>query len=368
MVAALVDAVRTRLRGGDLSVETLIPKIESTVSSEGYGRFSIGPLEGGFGVTLGNALRRVLLSSLNGAAVTSVKIEEVQHEFSSIPHVKEDTTEFLLNVKQLRIRSFSDRPGKLTLEARGEGIVTAADIKAPADFEIVNPELHLATLDSPEATLTVELNVERGKGYIPAGQREGQPIGMIPVDAIFTPIRKASYAIEKTRIGQVTTFERLNMEIWTDGTITPIEALSESARILVNHFALIGELGKAAPRIERQALVPTAIPSKVYDIPIEDLDLSVRAYNCLKRSGITKVGQVLEMTEEDLLAVRNFGRKSLEELRERLISRGFMTSSGEVAGAGEMGSALISRDEDEGEDEEDYDSDYEYDEEEEEEV
>ncbi|MDO8673512.1 MAG: DNA-directed RNA polymerase subunit alpha [Dehalococcoidia bacterium] len=348
-------------------MESLIPKIEATVSTEGYGRFSVSPLEGGFGVTLGNALRRVLLSSLYGAAVTSVKIEEVQHEFSSIPHVKEDTTEFLLNVKQLRIRSFSDRPGKLTLEARGEGMVTAADIKAPADFEIVNPELHLATLDSSDATLTVELNVERGRGYIPAGQREGQPIGVIPVDAIFTPIRKASYAIEKIRIGQVTTFERLNMEIWTDATISPIEALSESARILVNHFALVGELVKALPPKERLALIPTAIPSKVYDVPIEDLDLSVRAYNCLKRSGITKVGQVLEMSEEDLLAVRNFGRKSLEELRERLITRGVMTSTGEIAGPGEMGSALVSRREhDDGEDAEDLESDYDFEEEEEE--
>ncbi|MBI2863445.1 MAG: DNA-directed RNA polymerase subunit alpha [Chloroflexi bacterium] len=364
MATAFDDAVSTRLRGGDLSVETLIPKIESTVSAEGYGRFSIGPLESGFGVTLGNALRRVLLSSLSGAAVTSVKIEEVQHEFSSIPHVKEDTTEFLLNVKQLRIRSFSDRPGKLSIEARGEGSVTAADIKAPADFEVVNPELHLATLDSPEASLTVELSVERGKSYIPASQRDGQPIGMIPVDAIFTPIRKASYSVEKMRIGQVTTFERLNIEIWTDGTITPVEALSESARILVNHFAMVGELGKATPRVERQALVPTAIPSKVYDVPIEDLDLSVRAYNCLKRSGISKVGQVLEMSEEDLLSVRNFGRKSLEELRERLVSRGFMSATGEVPGGGEIGSALVAH-EDEDEDEE-FESEYDYDEEEEE--
>lgn len=367
MLTAFFDAAKTCLRGGDLSVETLIPKIESTVSLEGYGRFSIGPLESGFAVTLGNALRRVLLSSLSGAAVTSIKIEEVQHEFSSIPHVKEDTTEFLLNVKQLRIRSFSDRPGKLTLETRGEGQVTAADIKAPADFEIVNPELHLATLDSPEAMLTVEFSVERGRGYIPAGQRDGQPIGMIPVDAIFTPIRKVSYAVEHTRIGQVTTFERLNIEIWTDGTISPVEALSESARILVSHFSLIGELGKIAPRTERQALVPTSIPSKVYDVPIEDLDLSVRAYNCLKRSGVTKVGQVLEMSEEDLLAVRNFGRKSLEELRERLVTRGFMTLSGEVPVGAEIGSPFISAEQEEEEEEEEYESDYENDEEEEEE-
>lgn len=345
-------------------VETLIPKIESTTGSETFGRFSIGPLESGFGVTLGNALRRVLLSSLPGTAVVSVKVEEVQHEFSSIPHVKEDTTEFLLNVKQLRLRSFSDRPGKLTLEARGEGEVTAADIKAPADFEVVNPELHLATLDSPEATLTVEFNVERGKGYVPAGQRDGLPIGMIPVDAIFTPIKKVNYTVEHTRIGQVTTFERLIVDIWTDGTITPVEALSESARVLVNHFSLIGELGKVAPRAEKQALVPMTIPPKIYDVPIEDLDLSVRAYNCLKRSGITKVGQVLEMSEEDLLAVRNFGRKSLEELRERLVARGLMTPSGEVA-AGELGVSYTSTAPNE-EEEEEFESDYDLDEEEEE--
>lgn len=322
------------------------PKIESTVSSENYGRFAIEPLESGFGVTLGNALRRVLLSSLPGTAITTVKIEEVQHEFSTIPHVKEDTTEFLLNVKRIRLRSFSDRPGRLNLEASGEGRVTAADIVVPADFEIVNPELHLATLDSSDAKLTVEFTVERNKGYVPAGERDGLPIGVIPVDAIFTPIRKVNYVVEPVRIGQVSNYERLVLEIWTDGTIEPAQALSQSAQILIDHLQRMAELGKVSPRgAERQPLAASNIPARIYETPIEELDLSVRAYNCLKRHGITKVGQVLEMNEEDLLAVRNFGRKSLDELRERLAAKGFLPENAgtEVGALGAAASAVEER-------------------------
>jgi DNA-directed RNA polymerase subunit alpha len=302
------------------------PKIEMTASADNYAAFTIEPLDAGFGTTLGNALRRVLLSSLPGTAVTSVRIDGVQHEFSSIPNVKEDVTEFLLAVKQLRLRAFSDRPGKMYLESEGEGRVTAGDVQAAADFEIVNPELHMATLDSKNAHFSVEFNVERGKGYVPAGQRDSLPIGVIPVDAIFTPVRKVNYSVEPMRIGSETNYDRLVLQIWTDGTITPVEALSQSAVVLQDHLGLFADLGKLGSRGAAAAATGApAIPAKVYETPIEELDLSVRAYNCLKRSGITKVGQILEMSEEDLLAVRNFGRKSLDELRERLLARGFIS-------------------------------------------
>jgi len=305
-------------------VQLVTPKIDTTASSELYARFVVEPLDSGFGTTLGNALRRVLLSSLQGAAVTSVRIEGIQHEFSTIPHIKEDTTDFLLNVKEIRFRSFSDRPGKLTLEAHGEGEVTAGDIKPSADYEIVNPELHLATMDSSEAELLVEFNVERGKGYIPAGQSNGLPIGVIPVDAIFTPVRRVNYTVERTRIGQLTNYDRLILEVWTDGSITPSEAVSQSAQILISQLAFFRDLGRPADRgLEKARLGGVALPPERYDTPIEELGLSVRSYNCLKRSGITKVGEVLEMKEEDLLAVRNFGRRSLDELKERLTALGF---------------------------------------------
>ena len=305
--------------------EFLTPKIESVAADENYARFNIEPLESGFGLTLGNALRRVLLGALPGAAISSVKIDQVQHEFSNVPHMKEDTTEFLLNVKSIRLRSFSDRPVRLVIEATGEGRVTAGDVVVPADVEIVNPELHLATLDAPEARLTAEFSVSRGKGYVPADQAEGLPIGVIPIDAIYTPIRKVNYTVEKTRVAQRTNVDKLTLEVWTDGTITPQEAVSEAAQILVRHLQQFAELGKVVARPGvRQTLGTTAISPKVYDTPIEELDLSVRTYNCLKRSGITKVGQILEMDEQDLLGVRNFGRKSLEELQEKLAQRGLV--------------------------------------------
>ncbi|MBI3978984.1 MAG: DNA-directed RNA polymerase subunit alpha [Chloroflexi bacterium] len=305
-------------------LELVLPKIECSESSETYGRFVIEPLEAGFGLTLGNALRRVLLSSLQGTAITSVKIDGVQHEFSSIPSVREDTTEFLLNAKAIRLRSYADRPAKLTLDVSGQRDVRAGDVMAPADLEVVNPEQHLATLDSADARLTVEFTVERGKGYLPAGSREGLPIGVIPVDAIFTPTRKVNYRVEHTRIGQVTNYDRLILEVWTDGTMTPQEAVSQSSKILVGLLNLFTDLAKAGPGPVRVQPAGGGIPKDVYNTPIEELDLSVRAYNCLKRSGITKVGQVLDMTEDDLLAVRNFGRKSLDELRERLEAKGFL--------------------------------------------
>lgn len=308
----------------------MLPKVESVPVSDcdRHGTYHVEPLETGFGQTLGNALRRVLLSSLPGAAVTSIRIDNVYHEFSAIPDIKEDTTELILNIKQVRLRSFSDRPVQCRLEAAGGGQVTAADIICPPDVEIVNPEQVLATLDGADSHLSMELTVERGRGYVPADHREGLPIGVIPVDAIYTPIRRVNFEVEPTRVGQVTDYERLVLDVWTDATITPDEALSQASQILVRHLNLLIDLvAKPAGRQEKQQIGAITIPTKLYDTPIEDLDLSVRAYNCLKRAGITKVGQVLEMAEDDLLGVRNFGRKSLDELRERLASRGLLEHS-----------------------------------------
>jgi len=295
--------------------EFVMPKVECVESSDKYGRFIAEPLERGFGITAGNALRRVLLSSLPGAAVTWAKIEGMLHEFSSIPHIKEDTIEFLLNVKALRLRPLSSREGKLFIEAEGEGRVCAGDIKPSADFEIVNPELHLATLDSPDAKLIVEFNVEQGKGYVPAARGDGLPIGVIPVDAIFTPIRKVNYAVEPTRVGQVT-YERLILDVWTDGTISPLEALSKAAQILVEKFQLFYELAHVPQKVG-------IVRPEQYNTPIEQLNLSVRTFNCLKRAGITKVGELLEKSDKELLEIKNLGQKALEELRRQLKVMGF---------------------------------------------
>ena len=297
--------------------EFVMPQVECVESSEKYGRFVAEPLEKGYGVTLGNALRRVLLSSLPGAAVTWVKIEGVLHEFSTIPHVKEDTVEFLLNVKALRLRPLSSTEGKLFLEAEGEGRFCAGDIKPSADFEIANPDLHLATLDSPEAKLIVEFNVEQGKGYVPTCRGDGLSIGVIPVDAIFTPIRKVNFTVEHTRVGQVTSYERLILEMWTDGTISPLEALSKAAQLLVEKFQLFYELAYVPLKGE-------GIPPEQYNIPIEQLNLSSRTFNCLKRAGIAKVGELLEYSDEELLKIKNLGQKALEELRGQLRTMGFV--------------------------------------------
>lgn len=297
-------------------LQVVTPQVECEELSEDYGRFTVAPLDPGFGITLGNSLRRVLLSSLPGAAVTAVKIDGVQHEFSVIPHVREDIIEFLLNVKELLLKPLSDRSGRLYLEAEGEGVVCAGDITLSADFEVVNPELHLATLDSVDAQLNVVLYVEHGKGYTPAGQGDGLPLGVIPVDAIFTPVRKVNYNVEKTRVGQVSNYDQLILEIWTNGTISAVEALSQSAEILSNHFSLFYNLGKAP--VEGEIPAVPSIPPEQYEMPLEQLDLSARTFNALRRSGITKVGELLERSKEDLLGLRSFGQKSLQEVWERL--------------------------------------------------
>ena len=303
-----------------------MPCVECQEISEKYGRFIAEPLERGFGNTIGNAMRRVLLSSLPGAAVTWVRIEGVQHEFSVIPHVKEDIIEFLLNVKALRLRPLTSGEGKMTLEARGEGRVCAGDIDPSADFEIVNPDLHLATLDSSDAELIVEFNVEQGKGYVPAGHGDGLPIGVIPVDAIFSPIRKVNFTLEHTRVGQVTSYERLILELWTDGTVSPIDAVSQAAQVLVEKIHLFYDLAYRREWVMEKSGLP--VQSEEYNTPIEQLSLSVRTFNCLKRAGITKVGELLEYSDEELLKIKNLGQKALEEVRSQLKEMGFVSEEG----------------------------------------
>ena len=290
-----------------------------------FGRVVAEPLEAGFGTTVGNALRRTLLGALPGAAITAVRIEGVEHEFSTLPHMKEDIVEFLLNVKDIRLRALTDRPGKMYLEASGEGVVTAAQIQQTADYEIVNPELRLATLASKEARLSVEFTVDQGRGYVPAGTSDGLAIGVIPLDAIYAPIRRVNYRVEHTRVGQVTNFDRLILEVWTDGTVSPSEAISNAADLLAEQFTLFARLGRPQPTTVGRGLGSGSLlaPDR-YNTPIEELNLSVRAYNCLKRSGLMTVGAILEKSEEELLALRNFGRKSYDELKEKLVSMGIL--------------------------------------------
>jgi DNA-directed RNA polymerase subunit alpha len=309
--------------GGISLLEAVNPQIECQESTEKYGRFVAEPLERGFGFTLANAMRRVLLSSLPGLAVTWVRIDGVQHEFSTIPHMKEDTIEFLINVKALRLRPLTSKVGKLTLDVSGEGLVVAGDIQPSVDFDVVNPELPLATLDSPEAKLVVEFNVEQGKGYERIEQRKGDklPIGVIPVDAIFTPVRRVNYAVEPTHVGQEASYERLILEVWTDGTITPMEAVSEAAKILIEQFQLFYELARFPQRVGEQK-PPLPIPLEQYNLPIEQLALSVRTLNCLKRAGIPNVGELVEKGERELLTIRNFGLKAMEEVQEQLRALG----------------------------------------------
>lgn len=305
----------------------VLPKIEADAQTRNWGRFIVGPLESGYGVTLGNALRRVLLSSLEGAAITSILVRGIHHEFSTIPHVREDMTSLLLNLKQVRFK-FSEGEEdavRLRLEVRGEGVVTAGDIVCPPIVEVVNPDLYLLTTDSPEADLEMEMTVSRGRGYSPAEDRGKLPVAEIPADAIYSPVRKVSYKIERARIGQISNFDRLIMEISTDGTIMPAEALSGAAQILAKHMALIAGFGDVMIEVEPE-VEESRIPERVAEANIEILDLSVRAFNCLKRAGITKVGEILEKLERDedeLLAIRNFGQKSLDELKEKLTAKGF---------------------------------------------
>ncbi len=301
------------------------PRIEEVSSDGNTSTFEVQPLQDGYGVTLGNALRRVLLSSLEGAAVTGIQIAGVFHEFSTIENVKEDVTQIVLNVKQLRLRSFARHAVTLKLMKRGAGPVTAADIAESADIEIVNPDLVLLTLDSDDGAIEMDLTVETGVGYRPAEHTEEMPIGVIPVDAIFSPVRRVNFTVSDTRVGQMTNFDRLTLEVETDATTTPQAAVAQAATILVNELSRFAEIGRAPRAIGDEAAAGSSVSANLLDAPIEELDLPMRAYNSLKRNNITKIGQVLALSDDEFLRMRNFGKKSLDELKERLALRGFIS-------------------------------------------
>jgi len=300
----------------------LVPKIECTEQEENFGRFIAEPLEKGFGMTLGNSLRRVLLGYLPGAAVTQVRIEGVQHEFTVIPNAKEDVMEFLLNVKELRLKPLSDRSGTLILEYEGEGGVCASDIKPSADFEITNPELCLVTISDAKNKLYVEFDIELGTGFRTAESIYNTPVGTIPVDAIFTPIRKVNYTVEPTHLGRETSRERLCLDIWTDGTTSPIDAVSNAASILIEELTPFVDYVKISQMKAEERLIRMSIPDEKYNMPVEQLDLSVRTMNCLRRSNITTVGELIGKGPKELLKLRNFGTKSYQEIEDRLASIG----------------------------------------------
>ena len=305
----------------------VLPTIECEVGTQKYGRFVISPMENGYGTTLGNALRRILLSSLTGAAVTSIRVEDVAHEFSTIPGVREDMVILLLNVKQIRFKMYTEEPVRIQLSIQGIGTVTAGDIRCPPEVQIINPELELFTVESADTSLDIEMTVELGRGYSPTEERGKLPIGELPVDAIFSPIRKISYDVNPARVGQMTNYDKLVLDIWTDGTILPQDALDQAAQLLMQHLALFSGVEAIVPEEQPVVEEEEAVSSQVYDTPIEELDLSVRVYNCLKRTGVTKVGEVLEKMAkgtDEMLAIRNFGMKSLDELNLRFIEKGYI--------------------------------------------
>ena len=311
-------------------MDLVYPRIERETITRTYGRFVISPLEHGYGTTVGNALRRVLLSSLPGAAISSIRVTGIHHEFSPIPGAKEDVTQLILNVKQLRLKLHTDDKFRLRLTARGEGVVTAADLQVPSQVELINPEQHLLTLDSEDAEVEVEMQVESGRGYSPADQRGPLPIDEIPVDAIYSPVRRVRFDVERERFGvergnAAAEYDRLVLHIWTDGTLRPEDAMRQAATILVRHFELAARLGDAAPVVAAEP-VDEVVPGAIANRPIEELGLQVRAFNCLKRAGIVSIGEVLERLQrgrDEMLAIRNFGEKSLDELIDALQEKGY---------------------------------------------
>ena len=312
-------------------IEIEKPTINKYVDEDGcYGKFVVEPLERGYGTTLGNALRRILLSSLPGAAVTSVKIDGVLHEFSTIPGVKEDVTEIILNLKKLAIRLSGENTKRVIINAVGPKEVTAADIIGDSDLQIFNPELHIATLEE-NATLVMEINMARGRGYVPAeaNKTESTPISVIPVDSIYTPVRKVNFTVENTRVGQVTDYDRLVLEIWTDGSITPEEGVSIGAKIMQEHLNLFIELTDATEDMEIMVEKEEDQRGKVLEMTIEELELSVRSFNCLKRAAINTVQELTEKSEDDMMKVRNLGKKSLDEVKAKLEELGLSLKDGD---------------------------------------
>ncbi len=304
-------------------IEIEKPTIEVVESTYTYGKFVVEPLERGYGTTLGNSLRRILLSSIPGAAVRSVKIEGVLHEFSTIPGVVEDTSEFILNIKRLSLRIHSDEEKRLIIDAEGAGEVTAADIRADSDVDIMNPDLHLVTL-AEGGRLYAELLAGRGRGYVSADRNKTVEleIGVLPIDSIYSPIKKVNFAVTNTRVGQVTDYDKLTLEVWTDASVTPEEAVSVAADILTDHLSLFAELSEHVRTPDASVEREDSASDKTMEMPIEELDLSVRSYNCLKRAGINTVAELCSRTEDEMMKVRNLGRKSLEEVVEKLTSLG----------------------------------------------
>jgi len=312
------------------------PHIEIAEMAENgrYGRFVVEPLERGYGTTLGNSLRRILLSSLPGAAISSVKIDGVLHEFSTIPGVKEDVTELILNLKDLALKVDSDsvEPKMAYIEMTGEGIVKASDIKVDSDVKILNPDMHIAHLDGGDGCkLVAELTITQGRGYVGAekNKKNDQPVGLIPVDSIYTPVSRVNFLVENTRVGQITDYDRLVIEVWTNGTITPDVAVSIGARILSEHLNLFVNLTDNARNTEIMIEKEDGKKEKVLELSIEELDLSVRSYNCLKRAGINSVEDLANKTEEDMIKVRNLGRKSLEEVLNKMLELGLVLKPSE---------------------------------------
>ena len=313
-------------------IEIEKPRIERVSESEDftYGKFVVEPLERGYGITLGNSLRRILLSSLPGVAVTSIKIDGVLHEFTTIPGVMEDVTEIILNIKQLSLKMHSDEPKTIYIDVDTAGEVTAGDIKEDADIEILNPDLHIATLE-PGHRLYIEMNIAKGRGYVSADKNKvnGQQIGVISVDSIYTPVVKVNYTVENTRVGQVTDYDKLTLEVWTDGSIKPDEAISLGAKILSEHLNLFIDLSEETRETEIMVQKQELKKEKVLEMTIEELDLSVRSYNCLKRANINTVEDLIGKTEEDMMKVRNLGRKSLEEVLHKLEALNLKLSANE---------------------------------------
>lgn len=311
-------------------IEIEKPRIECVESpaDESYGKFVVEPLERGYGTTLGNSLRRVLLSSLPGTAVTTVKIAGVQHEFSTIPGVKEDVPEIILNLKSLIARLHSEGTKTVYIEASGEGEVTAGDIKADAEVEVLNPDLHIATL-GPDATLSMELTISHGRGYVPAEKNKPAQVvaGVIPIDSIYTPVLKVNYSVENTRVGNQTDYDKLTLEVWTDKTITPRDAVSLGARILCDHFTLFMDLSQTMNVGSTVVEKTEAVKDKIMEMTIEELDLSVRSFNCLKRANINTVEDLVSKTQDEMIKVRNLGRKSLEEVIQKLAMMGLSLAS-----------------------------------------
>lgn len=307
----------------------VMPKIEREAEARNYGKFVISPLERGYGHTLGNALRRVLLSSLDGAAVTSIRIADVLHEFSDIPGVREDVIQVTLQVKQLRLKLDGVDSTRMHLEVRGEGVVTAADIITPAEVEVINPDLYLFTVDNHKTKLDLELTVERGRGYSPANERGGRlPIGELPVDAIFSPVKRVNWEVTSARVGQSTAYDKLTLEVWTDGTVSPEKSLSTAAKLIIEHLRFIAGVSEETLAIPIEKEVSgSRLTSEVAETPVEALDLSVRVFNSLKRTGITTVGDVLELLDKGdqaVMSIRNFGEKSLDELRQKMREKGYL--------------------------------------------